>query len=154
MAADFDPVAGVPEDRYIAPEMKDYTQFYRVGHDVLLPTGLSANDITLFVPDDTMPTSGISADVASSVTKISVEAGMKYADAVSFNFAHVGQKESNVPITDTSMASSMDGVDIGGFLGNNMLTQLTLHIDYRDGLMKADYVPGRGYKFEDNSTLP
>jgi hypothetical protein len=30
----------------------------------------------------------------------------------------------------------------------NTLSLLTLHIDYRDGLLKADYVPGRGYKFE------
>jgi tetratricopeptide (TPR) repeat protein len=154
IAADWDPVAGSPEDRYIAPELKDYTQVYRVGHDTLLPTALSSDNIKLFVPDDAQGTTGISAAAASEVTKISVEAGMKYADLVSFNFAHVGQKLANVPITDTSMASKMDGTEVAGFLGNNMLTQFTLHIDYRDGLLKADYVPGRGYKFEDNSSHP
>lgn len=154
IAADWDPVAGTPEDRYLAPDMKDYTQYYRVGHDLLLPTALSANKIKLFVPDDGQPFTNISEPVATEVTKISVERGQKFADTVSFNFAHVGQKLNGVPITDTSMASKMDGVDVAGFLGNSMLTELTLHIDYRDGLLKADYVPGRGYKFQDNSNHP
>jgi hypothetical protein len=154
IAADWDPVAGTPEDRIIAPELKDYSQYYRVGHDLLLPTALSTDKISLFVPDDQVPFTGISAAAATDVTKITEEHGQKFADTVSFNFAHVGQKLNGVPITDTSMASKMDGTDIAGFLGNNTLTLLTFHIDYRDGLMKVDYVPGRGYKFEDNSTLP
>ena len=154
IAADWDPVAGTPEDRYIAPEMKDYTQYYRVGHDLLLPTALSADKISLFVPDDGQPFTGISASVATEVTKIVEEHGQKFADSVSFNFAHVGQKLNGIPITDTSMASKMDGLDVAGFFGNSMLTELTLHIDYRDGLLKADYVPGRGYKFDDNSSHP
>ena len=154
IAADWDPVAGSPEDRYIAPEMKDYTQYYRVGHDLLLPTALSADKIKLFVPDDGQPFTGISESVATEVTKISVEHGQKFADTISFNFAHVGQKLNGVPITNTSMASKMDGVEVAGFLGNSMLTELTLHLDYRDGLLKADYVPGRGYQFQDNSSHP
>lgn len=152
IAADWDPVAGTPEDRYIAPDMKDYSEYYRVGHDLLLPTALSSEKIVLFLPDDQVGTTGISASTANEVTKISDEAGVRYANELSLNFAHVGQKASNVPITDTSMASRMDAVAIAGFLGNNTLTELTLHIDYRDGLLKADYVPGRGYKFEDNSS--
>lgn len=154
IAADWDPVAGTPEDRFIAPELKDYTQYYRVGHDLLLPTALSTSKIALFVPDDQTPFTGISAPAANEVTKIIEEHGQKFADSVSFNFAHVGQKLNGVPITDTSFASKIDGLDVAGFLGNNTLTELTLHIDYRDGLMKADYVPGRGYKFNDNSSLP
>ena len=37
IAADWNPVAGTPEDRSIAPEMKDYTQYYRIGHDICYP---------------------------------------------------------------------------------------------------------------------
>jgi hypothetical protein len=154
IAADWDPVAGTPEDRFVAPELKDYSQYYRVGHDLLLPTALSTDKISLFVPDDQVPFTGISAAAATDVTKITEERGQKFADQVSFNFAHVGQKLNGVPITDTTMASKMDGTDVAGFLGNNTLTLLTFHIDYRDGLMKVDYVPGRGYKFEDNSSQP
>ncbi len=154
IAADWNPVAGAPEDRSIAPEMKDYTQYYRVGQDLLLPTALSAATIKLFVLDDQMPFTAISASAANDVTKITGEHGQIFAEKVSINFAHVGQKLNGVPIMDTSMASRIDGLDVAGFLGNNTLTLLTLHIDYRDGLLKADYVPGRGYKFEDNSSHP
>ena len=161
IAADFNPEAGTPEDRFIAPELKDYTQIYRVGHDLLLPTALSADKIRLFVPDDLNPFTNITEKAASGVTKVYEDHRQEYgpqkvfvADEVSFNFAHVGQKLNGVSITDTSMASKMDGTEIAGFLGNNTLTLLTLHIDYRDGLLKADYVPGRGYKFEDNSSHP
>ncbi len=153
IAADWDPVAGTPEDRYVAPEMKDYTQYYRIGHDMLLPTALSAEEIKLFLPDYGQQTS-IDSNVASTVTKISNESGVKYADMVSFNFAHVGQKRPRILVTDTAMASAADGTQISGFLGSDFLTEFTLHIDYRDGLLKADYVPGRGYKFEDNSSHP
>ena len=153
IAADWDPVAGTPEDRYVAPEMKDYTQYYRIGHDMLLPTGLSAEEFKLFLPDYGQQTS-IDSNVASTVTKISNESGVKYADMVSFNFAHVGQKRPRILVTDTAMASAADGTQISGFLGSDFLTEFTLHIDYRDGLLKADYVPGRGYKFEDNSSHP
>lgn len=161
IAADWDPVSGTPEDRYIAPEMKNYTQFYRAGHDLLLPTALSADKIQLFVPDDMTPFTNITENAASGVTKVYEDRRQEYgaqkvfvAEDVSFNFAHVGQKLNGVPITDTSTASKMDGAEVAGFLGNNTLTLLTLHIDYRDGLLKADYVPGRGYKFEDNSSHP
>ena len=153
IAADWDPVAGTPEDRYVAPEMKDYTQYYRIGHDMLLPTALSAEEIKLFLPDYGQQTS-IDSNVASTVTKINNESGVKYADMVSFNFAHVGQKRPRILVTDTAMASAADGTQISGFLGSDFLTEFTLHIDYRDGLLKVDYVPGRGYKFDDNSSHP
>lgn len=104
--------------------------------------------------DDATPFTDISESGASGVTKVYVERGQKLAEQISFNFAHVSQKLNGVPITDTSMASRTDGTEVTGFLGNMTLTILTLHIDYRDGLLKAEYVPGRGYKFEDNSSHP
>jgi hypothetical protein len=66
-------------------------------------------------------------------------------DDVSFNFAHVAQKLNGVSTVDTLPASAADGMEISGFLGmDTTLIRLTLHIDFRDGLLKADYVPGRG----------
>jgi hypothetical protein len=38
-------------------------------------------------------------------------------------------------------------MEISGFLGANTLDQLTIHIDYRDGLVKFDYDPNRGYRY-------
>jgi hypothetical protein len=38
-------------------------------------------------------------------------------------------------------------MEISGFLGANTLNQMTIHIDYRDGLVKFEYDPKRGYHF-------
>jgi hypothetical protein len=38
-------------------------------------------------------------------------------------------------------------MEISGFIGVTTLGQLTLTIDYRDGLVKFAYDPKRGYKY-------
>jgi hypothetical protein len=38
-------------------------------------------------------------------------------------------------------------MEISGFLGANTLDLLTIHIDYRDGLVKFDYDPKRNSHF-------
>jgi hypothetical protein len=38
-------------------------------------------------------------------------------------------------------------MEISGLLGATTLDLLTIHIDYRDGLVKFDYDPNRGYRF-------
>jgi hypothetical protein len=146
-----------PFDRFIAPEMKDYTQFYHVGHDLILPTVLNGDKIKLFIADTaTDVAANISASAALDVAKVHEDKTMEHpgaggktekvfvADEITFNFAHVSQKIANVSSTNTSAASKGDGMEVSGSLGMNMLILLTLHIDYRDGLLKADYVPGRG----------
>src|SRR5207253_467862 len=40
-----------PQDRYIAPEMKSYTQVYRFGHQVLVPTLIGDASLKLFLLD-------------------------------------------------------------------------------------------------------
>jgi tetratricopeptide (TPR) repeat protein len=153
-----------PFDRFIAPEMKDYTQIYRAGHDLILSTALDNEKIKLFIPDAAAPETNISASTALDLAKVHEDKTLEQpgpggrvqkvfvVDEATFNFAHVAQKLNGVVSTDTSLASTGDGMDISGFIGMNTLSLLTLHIDYRDGLLKADYVPGRGYKFEDNSS--
>jgi predicted aspartyl protease len=154
------PAAAGPFDRYTAPEMKDYTQIYHVGHDLILPTALNGEKVKLFVPDAATSATNLSPGVVMDAGKFHEDKSMEHpgpdgkaarvfvADEVSFNFAHVAQKLNGVVSSDTSWASKADGMEISGFLGMNTLSLLTLHIDYRDGLLKAEYVPGRGYKFE------
>jgi tetratricopeptide (TPR) repeat protein len=149
-----------PFDRYIAPEMKDWTQIYRAGHDLILPTALASDKVKLFVADASVPATNIAASAALDVAKVHEDKSMEQAgpggvtakvfvaDEITFNFAHVAQKLNGVVSADTSWASKADAMQISGFLGMNTLSLLTLHIDYRDGLLKAEYVPGRGYKFE------
>lgn len=148
-----------PYDRYIAPEMKDYTKVYRVGHHLILPASLNGKEIRLFIMDTGAFTTLISPDAARDVTHvhndsfdrvkgISGEVKNVYtADTVTFHFAHLAETANDVISIDTSRISKNVNMEISGFIGFNTLKMLTIHIDYRDGLVKFDYDPNRGYKF-------
>jgi len=146
-----------PYDRYIAPEMKDYTAVYRVGHFLILPAALSSDKLKLFIMDTGAWSTTISPEAAREVTKVHNDNEMEVkglsgkvekiysASDVTFRFAHLSQKANDVVAFDTSHISKNVGMEISGFLGANTLYLLTIHIDYRDGLVKFDYNPNRGY---------
>lgn len=144
------PGAG-PVDRYIAPEMKDYTQIYRVANDLILPAGLNSAQVKLFILDLGASTTNISPSAAMDVTKVHEKdtgfGKILIADEITYNFAHMSQKVNGVVAADTSMISKNVGMEISGFIGANTFSLLVMHIDYRDGLVKFDYIPNRGYKF-------
>lgn len=147
-----------PYDRYIAPEMKDYTQIYRAGHDLMIPAALNGQKLKLFIIDTGAWTTTISPEAAREVTKLhgsdmdvrglngKVEK-VYTANEVTFAFGHVSQKAYDVVAFDTAKVSKSVGMNISGFIGAKTLNQLTIHIDYRDGLVKFDYDPNRGYRF-------
>jgi hypothetical protein len=155
-----------PYDRYIAPEMKSYTPVYRVGHFLILPAALNSEKLNsdnlklkLFIMDTGAWATTISPQAAREVTKVYSNEGadiegisgkvakVYIADQVNFAFAHVSQKVLGVASFDTSNISKDVEMEISGFLGATTLNLLTTHIDYRDGLVKFDYDPNRGYKF-------
>jgi tetratricopeptide (TPR) repeat protein len=151
------PPAHGPYDRYIAPEMKDYTPVYRVGHDLILPASLNGDKLKLFIMDTGSFATTISPDAAREVTKVHSNDQMTVhgisgnvervysADDITFRFAHLQQKVNGVVAFDTSKISKGVGMEISGFLGATTLELLTIHIDYRDGLVKFDYDPNRGF---------
>jgi predicted aspartyl protease len=140
-----------PFNRYIAPEMKDYTPVYREGHLLMLPVGLNDSKVKLFVLDTGAWATSISPEVAREVTKVhsdydshvsglSGEVKKVYeADQITFKFEHLSQMIRQVPSFDTSRVSKSIGMEISGFLGARTLEMTTMHIDYRDGLVKFDY---------------
>jgi predicted aspartyl protease len=148
-----------PYDRYIAPEMKDYTSVYRVGHNLILPAALNSKEIKLFILDTGAFATTISPQAAREVTKVRSDDRMQVkgisgdvekvfsADEITFRFAKLSQKVQGVVAFDTSRISKHVGMEISGFLGATTLNLLTIHIDYRDGLVKFDYDPNRGYRF-------
>jgi predicted aspartyl protease len=158
-AAPHKPAAHGPYDRYTAPEMKDYTQVYRVGHNLILPAALNGKQIRLFIMDTGAFATSISPQAAREVTKvhsdyslhvkgISGEVEKVYsANEITFRFAQLSQKVNDVVAFDTSRISKDEGMEISGLIGATTLEQLTIHIDYRDGLVKFDYNPNRGYRF-------
>ncbi len=145
-----------PYDRYVAPEMKDYTPVYRVGNKLFVSTTLNNSKPKLFVLDTGAWTTCISPQAAREVTKlraddqlhvrgISGEVENVYvAKKITFRFATMTQKETNVVSFDTSRISKESRMEISGFLGANTLDWLTIRIDYRDGLVKFEYDPKRG----------
>ena len=147
-----------PWDRYIAPEMKDYSAVYRVGHQLMLPAALNKKSLKLFIMDTGSWSTTISPDAAREVTKVHTNDNMHIrgingkvenvyeADDVTFTFAHISQRVFEVPSFDTLNISRNIGMDISGFIGASTLKLLTIHIDYRDGLVKFDYDANRGYQ--------
>jgi predicted aspartyl protease len=143
-----------PQDRYIAPEMKDYTWVYRVGHQLLMPTTINQSATKrLFILDTGSWTTTISPEAARAVTKVHSDDTMRVhgisgnvekvytADDVTFEFANIRQPGREVASFDTSNISRNTGLEISGFIGATTLGQLKTHIDYRDGLVKFEYDP-------------
>lgn len=113
------PEAQGPYDRYIAPEMRDYTPIYRVGHALLLPAMLNGKTQRLFILDTGAWTTFISPEAAREVTTLRPDdryhptglngaVGKVYsAGEITFSFAHVSQKEKDVLSIDTSCTSTI-----------------------------------------------
>ncbi|MBV8675460.1 MAG: retroviral-like aspartic protease family protein [Acidobacteriaceae bacterium] len=147
-----------PHDRYIAPEMKNWTSVYRVGHDLIVPTALNSKRMRLFIVDTGAQSTSISPTAARDVTHVSSDpnstvhgisgkvANVYMGDRVVFRFAHLEQEHDRVLAFDTSNISRNVGTEISGFIGFDMLGLLVVKIDYRDGLMDFQYSADRGYQ--------
>jgi predicted aspartyl protease/Flp pilus assembly protein TadD len=149
-----------PHDPYIAPGMEKWQRVYRYRHDLIMPTGLvdtkrikddSAWKDKLFILDTGAESNLISPAAAREVTKVSRDDSMeirgiqgevdKVYEAGKFTLAFAGLRLDSPSMTsiDTTKISHDDGVDISGFIGAPALTQLVLHIDYRDNLVWCEY---------------
>jgi len=148
--------AGQPQDRYISPTMKDYVGFFRSGHFMLVPTRLNGKTEHLFMVDTGAFSSSISPETAREVTKVHGNAPVEVrglsgnidkvstSEAVLFQFGGIQQQNNDLYTFDTSGLSRSAGTEVSGFLGSTVLRQLTISIDYRDGLVKFDYDPHHG----------
>lgn len=144
------------QDRYISPMMKDYSPFFRSGHYIIVPTRLNGKTDRLFLVDTGASSSAISPEAGRAVTKVhgsdpgSVRglsgdvARVSFSEAVLFQFAGIQQQNNDLYSFDTSGMSRGAGLEISGFLGSTVLRQLTISIDYRDGLIKFAYDPRHG----------
>jgi predicted aspartyl protease len=149
-------------DRYIAPEMKDWTKVYRIGHNLLIPTSLNGSGFKTFILDTGAFSTTITPDVARAVTKvhsddniivkgISGKVNKVYsADEITFRFANISQKVRDVVAFDTPQVSKNLDMEVSGFIGITALGQTTMSIDYRDGLVKFSYDANRGFHITPN----
>ncbi|SNT20774.1 Flp pilus assembly protein TadD, contains TPR repeats [Granulicella rosea] len=146
-------------DRYIAPEMQDWTKVYRIGHNLLVPVTMTdekqkrTSKDKLFIVDTGSDSILISPDAASGVTKVhndytvgvhGIAGDVKRVystEGLNFYFAHLKQPVYEVTAMDTTRLSHDEGVEVSGLLGATVLHRVTLHIDYRDNLIKLDFDP-------------
>jgi tetratricopeptide (TPR) repeat protein len=142
-----------PEDRYIAPEMKNWTEIYRVGSQLIFPTRIGNAPLKLFLLDSGAARGIISPEAAREVTHvtdsdpdrahihgISGSVNTVYqAENVLIQFGGVGQVVERMTAIDTSDASRWAGVEISGFIGFPTLKNLIVSIDYRDNLVHVVY---------------
>jgi tetratricopeptide (TPR) repeat protein len=144
-----------PHDRYIAPSMKDYTQIFRFGHTLLIPTYVNNSPPMLFVIDTGSFDNTITPEAARRVTKIrrddlrvkglSGEVKEVYsADKADLKFAHFEQDREDLVTFGLDNISHSVGTEVAGLLGFGMLFQLDIKIDYRDGLVDFTYTPPGG----------
>jgi predicted aspartyl protease len=153
------PAVHGPYDRYIAPEMEDWTRVYRVGHNLLLPASLNDSPPKLFIVDTGAFSTTVTPEVAREVTKVHSQDIISVrgvngkvdkvftADSITFKFANVAQKVDGVVAFATPTVSKNLNMEVAGFIGITALGQMTISIDYRDGLMKFAYDAKRGYRF-------
>jgi tetratricopeptide (TPR) repeat protein/predicted aspartyl protease len=150
-------VRSEPHDRYIAPEMKDYSRIFRFGHQLLIPTKVGDSDFKLFLIDTGASFNSISPDAAREVTKVHSDSNMRIrglsgevkqvynADKAVLQFSHYRQENQDVVAFDLSTISKHTGTEVSGILGFTTLRVMSLKIDYRDGLVDFDYDAKRGH---------
>lgn len=140
-------------DRYIAPEMADWTKVFRFGHAMLVPTYVSDSKAMLFELDtgafaNTLSLrAGLKADNVVSdngvlrVKGLSGEATTVYSGKATLRFGHFQQTDPGIVILNLSKVSDSTGTEVSGFLGFAMLRLLEVKLDYRDGLVDFEYEP-------------
>jgi Flp pilus assembly protein TadD len=138
-------------DRYVPPEMKDYTKIFLFGHDMLIPTRVNDSAAKLFLIDTGSFDDTLSPAAAKEVTKLSRDEDTRVtglngnvkevyrARDAKIQFSHFSQKRQDMVTFDLTNVSNASGTEISGVLGFAMLVMLDMKIDYRDGLVDFKY---------------
>ena len=145
----------LPKDRYIAPEMADWTKVFRFHHQLLVPTLVNDSPAAvLFILDSGAFGNILSLRVARQVGKVHAEVRTQvvglggevkkvYSARATLRFGRLHQPDQEVIAFDLSSVSRDTGTEVSGFLGYAMLRILEVKIDYRDGLVNFEYDPKR-----------
>jgi tetratricopeptide (TPR) repeat protein len=145
--------AGIlPGDRVVAPALADYVPAYRRRHYLMLQATIDNKARQLFVLDTGMRFSAMTLDAAHAVSDIKMNftnpmqsaSGppiQVYRDRFDFQFANLSlSHQDHVVEFDPAAIEHNTGFQIAGLLGFEMLRSLTMHLDYRDGLVKFESV--------------
>lgn len=144
------PTVVLPKDRYVAPEMANWTKVFRFGHELLIPTYVNDSKPLLFLIDTGSFTNLLSVRAARQVTKVadsSVQVrGLSGAvkkvysgEQATLTFSHFRQNNQQIVTIDLSDLCRRTGTEVSGILGFNVLRLLEIKIDYRDGLVDFNH---------------
>jgi hypothetical protein len=145
----------LPRDRYVAPEMANWTRVFRFGHAILVPTSVNDSKPMLFGLDTGAfsnilslragrQVGKVSSDYRDRVSGLNGEVNKVYSsDKATLTFGHFRQSNLGIVTLDLSTVSRHTGTEVSGFLGFAMLRQLEVKLDYRDGLVDFEYDPKR-----------
>jgi tetratricopeptide (TPR) repeat protein len=145
----------LPRDRYVAPEMVNWTKVFRFGHAILVPTSVNDSKPMLFGLDTGAFSNILSLRAGRQVGKVNSdyrdrvgglngEVNRVYSsDKATLTFGHFRQSNLGIVTLDLSTVSRLTGTEVSGFLGFAMLRRLELKLDYRDGLVDFVYDPKR-----------
>jgi tetratricopeptide (TPR) repeat protein len=148
------PARRLPKDRYIAPEMANWTKVFRFGHTILVSTFVNDSPVLLFGLDTGAFANVLSLREGRQLGKVNSEDRLRvqglngevnkvYSAKATLRFAHLQQPSMDVVTFDLSPESRRLGTEVSGFLGFAMLRILEVKLDYRDGLVDFEYDPKR-----------
>jgi Aspartyl protease len=133
--------------------MKGYSGVLRFGHMLLVPTKINEVTGKLFLIDSGAFNNTITPDAARDVTKVHgnsdmIVKGLSGAvnkvyetGEVVLEFGGLRQRNIDMVSFDLSNFSRSTGTEVSGILGFPLLNVLHLKINYRDALVKFEYVP-------------
>lgn len=144
----------LPGDRTASGELAGYQPVYHRRQYLLVPVTIDNKVRKLFALDTGMRMSAMNSETAHSVSDIKVNftnplqtksgsPAQVYRDNFDFQFAglSVNRKGGSILAFEPTAIDHNTGFDVAGMLGFDMLGQLTMRVDYRDGLVKFE-VPG------------
>ena len=140
----------LPRDRYVAPEMANWTKVFRFGHTMLVPTSVNDSKSMLFGLDTGAFSNVLSLRAARQVAKVGTDYHTRvrglsgkvnevYSAKVTLRFGRLREPNQDTVTIDLTSPSSQIGTEVSGFLGFEMLKQLEIKLDYRDGLVDFEY---------------
>jgi predicted aspartyl protease len=145
-----------PKDGYIAPEMSNWTRFFRFDHLILVPTQINSARPMLFMVDTGADSNTLSTKAAQMTTKVHLNPDVEIrgvsgsvdnvyrAEQVNIKFGRFHQAGQNLDAINLSNLSQSVGTEISGMLGYRLLSMLEIKIDYRDGLIDFVYKDSHG----------
>jgi Tfp pilus assembly protein PilF len=140
----------LPGDRSVPPELADFTPVYHRRQYLLVPLTFGNQSRKLFMLSTGMRFSAMNPEAAHSLSKITMNftnpemtaQGTKvnfYREVFDMKLGNLPQiHQGHILELDPAAIDRNAGFQIAGMLGLDVLQPLTLHLDYRDGLVKFE----------------